>query len=154
MVNKKINIRNSGSSLTGLVMSLLLVMGIFFGAYNYLAEHATSSDVVIDDRYEGIYNNLSDAGNDLDTNVKAIESNVDDIKEAESTFQVAWNGLKGLGNTLKLPISFIGTTLTVWTSTVAFIDFLPGWVIPLVFIGIIAFVVFLILKVLKGEPAV
>jgi len=153
MANKKIKLRNSGATLTGVVISLLLVMGMFFAGYEYLIEHADSAGVIIDSKYNETYTQLQTASDDLDTNVNEIKESLDDVKEAESTFQVAWNGLKGLGNALKLPVTFVTTAIATWTASITFIDFLPGWTLPLFFIGIVAFVVFLVLKILKGEPS-
>jgi len=153
MVNEKIKLRNSGATLTSVVISLLIVMGMFFAGYEYLTEHASSAGVTIDSKYGDIYSELENASNELDENVNAIKSSLDDVKEAESTFQVAWNGLKGLGNALKLPVTFVSTSILTWSASITFIDFLPDWALPLIFIGIVAFVVFLVLKILKGEPA-
>lgn len=154
MVTKKITIRNSGSSLTGLVMILLIVMGIFFGAYFYVAENINSAGLTLDSKYSESYENLSAAQADLEANVKTIQGNIDAIKESEGVINTAWNGLKGLGNTLKLPINFVDTALVAYTATTSSLDILPFWVLPLLEIGILAFIVFLILKILKGEPAV
>ena len=153
MVNQKIKIRNSGATLTGLVISLLIVIGIFFAGYEYLTEHADSAGVTVDSKYSNTYGNLSEARANLTQNVDKIKVSLDDVKEAESTFQVAWNGLKGLGNALKLPVVFVSTAIATWSASIAFIDFLPGWALPLIFIGLVAFVVFLVLKILKGEPS-
>ena len=156
MADKKIRsikLRNSGATLTGLIFSILIVMGMFFAGYEYLTEHATSAGVNIDSKYNETYQQLQNASDDLDANVNAIKDSLDDVKEAESTFQVAWNGLKGLGNALKLPVTFVSTAIATWTASITFIDFLPGWTLPLFFIGIVAFVVFLVLKILKGEPS-
>jgi len=151
VVNKKIN-KKAQNTLTGLVMSLLLVMAIFFGAYLYLSDNATNANVNVSSKYSGAYSNLTDTRENLETDVQAIQGNLDDISEADSTFQVAWNGLKGLGNTLLLAVGFLDTTWDTWKSVVPILDIIPGWVIGLIFIGILAYVSFLILKIVKGEP--
>jgi len=153
MANQKIKLRNSGATLTGVVISLLIVMGMFFAGYEYLIEHADSAGVTVDSKYADTYGNLSAASTELDDNVNDIKDSLDDVKEAESAYQVAWNGLKGLGNALKLPVVFVSTAIATWSASINFIDFLPGWALPLSFIGIVAFVVFLVLKILKGEPS-
>lgn len=140
------------NTLTNVVMILILVLGIFFGAYLYIAENVESAGLELDSKYEGAYDNLTTASTDLEENVEEIKTNFDDIKEADNTFEAAWNGLKGLGATLKLPINFVNTVLTTWTSMVPVLDIVPGWVLPLVFIGLLALIVFLVLKILKGEP--
>lgn len=151
---EKIKLRNSASNLIGLVMGLLLVMGIFFGSYLYFAENVTDVNLTVDSKYSEAYTNLSIAQDDLTDNVNEIKDNFDDIKEAESTIESAWNGLKGLGNTLKLPINFLDVTLAAWQATTPTLDIIPGWAFALIFTGLVAFVVFLILKLLKGEPAI
>ena len=154
MVHKQMKLRNSGSTLTGLVLTLLIVIGIFFGGYTYISEHGRDAGITVDEKYDLAYEELNESRNKLDSNVGSIKNNLGNITEAENTFQVALNGLKGLGNALKLPIIFVGTTIGVWEVGATFLDFLPDWFLPLALIGIIAFVVFLVLRVLKGEPAV
>jgi len=154
MVYKKVKKRNSASTLTGLVMTLLLVIGMFFGGYLYIAEHSSNAGITIEDKYQDIYDNLDNARSDLNKTTDDIKENLDDIEEAKDTFQVAWNGLKGLGNTLKLPVQFISTTIAVWSASITFLDFTPSWVLSLATIALVSFVVFLVLRVLKGEPAV
>lgn len=150
---KKINLRNSGSTLTSVLVILLIVMGIFFAGYTYIENNVNSANISLDSKYNESYGNLTAAQTDLEDNVNEIRDSFDDIAEADNTFQVAWNGLKGLGSALKLPISFVSTSLATWTALVFPLDFLPSWVIPLIFVGVLAFIVILILKILKGEPS-
>ncbi len=147
MVTKKIIIRNSASSLTGLTMVLLIVMGIFFGSYFYVAQNIDSAGLALDSKYSDAYGNLSAAQEDLDANVKTIQGNIDAIKESEGAINTAWNGLKGLGNTLKLPVNFVDTALAAYTAIIPTLDFLPNWALPLIYIGILAFIIFLVLKI-------
>ena len=72
--------------------------------------------------------------------------------EADSTLQVAWNGIKGLGSSLMLTISFVTTSVSVWSSLAGPLDIFPTWVLGLALIGITSFMVFLIFRILKGEP--
>ena len=149
---KEIKIRKS-MSLTGLVIILLMVMAIFTSGYYFIMENAQDNDVnvTINDKYVHSFGNLTEAQNDLEGNVNEIRNSVESIKEADNTFEVAWNGLKGLGATLKLPISFVSTSIATWESLLFPIDFLPGWLITLITIGIIATIIFLVLSILKGE---
>ena len=154
MDDKKIRLRNSGSTVTGLVMTLLLVMAMFFAGFAYLSEHGTSSGVTLDDKYSDINIELQSQQSDLGNISEDIRSSVDKVVEADNTFETAWNGLKGLGNTLKLPLQMTSTTFGVWAAFTTYTDFIPSWLIGLALIGVVTFVVLLILKVLKGEPAV
>lgn len=152
MVFKQIKIRKSQNTITGLVISILLVMSIFFGSYLYVSDNVTSANLTLDSKYNDSYQNLESARSDVENNTQAIRNNLEDVQEADDTFQVAWNGLKGLGNTLKLPITFLNSALITWSSIISSVDIIPGWAITLAFTGLLAFVVFLVLKVMKGEP--
>ena len=153
MVFKKINKRGT-FTLIGLVVSLLIVIGIFLGCYLYLDFNVDSAGLTMDSKYSEMYSNLTASQEDLETNVQAIKGNLENVTQSEETWQQVWNGLKGLGNTLKLPITFVNTALSVWDSLITGTDIVPGWVIPLVFTGILAAIVFLVLSILKGEPKV
>lgn len=152
MVFKKIKKRSSQNTMTGVVMGLLLVMAIFFGSYLYITDNVDSANVTLDDKYAESYSNLTDSRDELDDNVQEIQDSFDNIKEADNTFEAAWNGFKGLGSILKLPISFVSTTIATWQAIVPTLDIVPTWALTLIFIGITAFIVFLVLKILKGEP--
>lgn len=144
-------IKKSAASLTGLVFSILIVLGIFSAMFLYWQANAESAGVTIDSKYSETYANLTSAQDDLDNNVQAIKDNYESMKEAETAFQVAWNGLKGLGNTMKLPISFLTTALATYTAFDYSLDYIPTWVKTLVIIGLTAFIVFLLLSVLRGR---
>lgn len=148
MVNKTIR---KSADLTGLVLIIILVLGSFSAMFLYWQKNADDSGVTIDTKYNETYQNLSAAQTDLDKNVQAIKDNYNNMTEAETAFQVAWNGLKGLGNTLKLPISFLSTALATYTAFDYSLDYIPTWIKTLVVIGITAFIIFLLLAVLRGR---
>lgn len=153
MVLKKINSRNSGNTVTGVVITLLIVMALFFGTFKFISWNIRQAGDTIPQRYQSSYSNLEESETSLDNNIDSIKNNFNNIKEAESNYEVAVNGFKGLGNTLKLPISLLSTTLSMWSSFHSYAsEFVPAWAIILIDIGITAFIVLLILKVLKGEP--
>jgi len=153
MAHEKMRIRNSTSTLTGLVITTLLVMGLFFGMYQYVEDNFNSAGVVLDSRYNESHSNMSKTQSVLEGDVRKIQLNVDLVAEADSTYEVALNGLKGIGNTLKLGFRFVTSTLKLWTSFLGFSsEFIPPWALALIFTGILVFVLFLVIKVLKGEP--
>ena len=144
------------STLTGLVVVLLLVMGAFIACYSYLEWNVNDSGRTFDEKYSGVTGNITDRSSGtmyrLEDNVKAIQSSFANITEATSIYAVAWNGLKGLGLTLKLPITFVTTGIATFSIITAPLNDLPGWVIVLVSIGITASIVLLVLSILKGDP--
>ena len=60
--------------------------------------------------------------------------------------------LKGLGKVMKLPLSFITTAISTYTSIEFSLDYIPTQVKTYALMGIIALVVFLVISLLKGEP--
>jgi len=153
VIRQKMNlrIRKSAATLTALVIGILIAMSIFIGGYFYADETLTDYGVEIDSRYGAVEANLSESQTSLDDNVQAIKDNLQDIKEAENTWQVAWNGLKGLGNTLILPISFLTSGLETYGTIENSLDMIPTWVKTAAVIGVTVLIVFLILALLKGE---
>jgi hypothetical protein len=150
MVNKAI--KKSSASLTGLVVILLLVIGMFYVGFSYLKTQTDASGIVIDTKYNETFTRLENSQNNIDNNVQAIKANVGNISEATSIYAVAWNGLKGLGNTLKLPVTFISSTVETSQAIFISLDVIPKRIVVLITIGLIAFVVFLVLSILKGDP--
>jgi len=148
---KKIKVKNSGVTLTGVVISLIIVMGIFFGMFNYMNKMGENSDVEIPSKYNSTYYKLQDEQTAIDEKNKDIRYKLNNISEADDTYQVAWNGLKGLGSTLLLPIAYIDYAVNVMDAIIDPVDFVPSWVNSLVVMGVIILIVFLILAVLKGE---
>ena len=150
MVNQKI--KKPSTTLTGLVLSLIIVIALFSGLYLWMKWNVEDAGNTVDTKYSEAYANLSETSTSLQENVDAIKTNVQNIKEADSTWQVAWNGLKGLGNTMKLPINFITTGLEISNIMDYQLDYIPAWLKALVIAGIVIVVVLLIAANLKGEP--
>ncbi len=153
VIRKKINsrIRKSGLTLTGLVIGILIAMSIYIGGYFYASETLGDYNIEMDQKYSDTQANLTASQTSLNENVQAIKDNLDSIKEAETTWQVAWNGLKGLGNSLLLPISFVTSGIETYGTIENSLDIIPTWVKTAAVIGITVVIVFLILALLKGE---
>lgn len=151
MDNKKISIKKSEATLFGVVLTILLVVGVFTGLFLYINYNAQQSGQAIDGTYNTTYSRLSDASGEVEDNIDEISTAAKGITEADSTWQVAWNGLRGLGSLLKLPISFVDSgqeTLDAITIGTAII---PSWAVTLIRIGIIGLIVFIVISILKGD---
>lgn len=144
-------VKNS-ASMTGLVMSILLGIAIFTGMYLFWNYHANESGNPITGDYNTTYNNLTSSQTSLSNNINDIRNRITTIKTSDSIYLMAWNGFLGLGDILKLPINFIDTVVGL-TNTLNFAvnGIVPSWAMVLAITGITAFIVFLILKNLKGE---
>lgn len=151
MANQKIKLRNS-ATLTSTFIILLLVMGMFFGGYTYLSGNLDDADIDIDDKYSDMYSELETYQGELETKTEAVQAEAEDMRQAEGTIAQIWNGIQGLAATLLLILGFIPTVIGTYQSIGPTLDFLPGWVEPLIYTGILVFIVFLIVKVIKGEP--
>ena len=143
-------IRKSESTITGLVISLLLVVGIFIGGYLYLSNNYTSAGITVSDDYVGTYSRLNTSQNDLESLSSSMRGNYTNIVEADSVYQVAINGFKGLGNVLKIPVLLIDLAINTFESFLDLISVIPGWVIALVSIGITLYVILLLVKMSAG----
>ena len=147
MVLEKIR---KSQGITGLIISLLIVIGLFFGCYFYIADNYESANVTVSSEYTATYARLNQSQSDLSAVTDDMKSSFSQVVEADSVYQVAINGFKGLGNLLKIPVALIDLTYNVFESFLDLISVIPGWVIALISIGIITFVVFLIVKVWSG----
>ena len=145
-------VRKSAMTLTSVVLAIVATLLIFTATFNWWNTNSESAGVPIDTRYNDTKRNLTTAQTSLDNNIQDIRTNLVAIKEADNTWQVALNGLKGLGNTLKLPIAFVSSAVDTSQAMFISLDVIPKRIIVLVTIGIIAFTVFLILSILKGDP--
>ena len=146
---KKIN-KKGTSTLTGIVIGLLLVIGIFITFFGFWNEQMENNDAVIPEKYNDTYNQLLESQDSIDADINSIKDNVNDIEEADENFLSAWNGFKALGSTLLLPVSFISESVQVAEAVTGSADFIPQSIRTLFLIGIIAIVLFIVLALLTG----
>jgi len=149
MVFKKVK---KSITLTGTVFTLLIVMAVFFGMFFWYSSAVTQTGGTIDDKYLNSSSNLATSQTALQENVEDIKNSLSEVTEADSIYQATWNAFKGLGNTLKLPLSLVTTAIGSYNALSEPVDIIPNWAKGLALIGIIAVVVFLVLALLKGEP--
>jgi hypothetical protein len=149
MVCKKV--KNSSTSLLSIVNIMLITMGLFFTSFLYMKTQTDNAGIVIDTKYNDTFTRLTEAQDDIDVNVHAIQLNLENVSEADSTYQVAVNGFKTLGNTLKLTLSFVSSAVDTVSAIIIPLDVIPNNIKSLIFIGLIVVVIFVVLAVLKGD---
>jgi len=137
----------------GLVMSLIVALGIFSGMYLYLDENVSSANQTIGNNYEGIYSNLTSERNSLNTNIENIRDDVQNITEADSAFQVAINGFKGLGHVLLLPLNFIDSAQNTYRTLLNAVE-IPVWSKVLITMALLSTVLFIIIGILRGGTTI
>ncbi len=145
-------IKKSGGTLLGILITMLIIMGVFFSMYTYIKTQTDASGITIPSKYNDTFNQLSGQKSAIDNRTNKIQNNIGNISEASNTFQVAWNGLKSLGNTLVLTTAYVGSGVQTTDSLLGSMDVVPPIVIALLRMGIIMLIVFIILSVLKGDP--
>lgn len=152
MDNEKIIIKNSQITFMGLIFSLLLVIGLFTGMYLWIDMNASEQGVSIDSKYNTTYNAYQDATDSIQDNLNDMDSAARNIREADSTYQVAWNGLKGLGSLLTLPLSAIDSGQTVYDASATQIDgIIPDYYSLIIRILVIFFILLVVIAVMKGD---
>lgn len=143
-------VKKSDVTITGIVISLILVIGIFGLMFLYLQKQGEDNDMIVDSKYNDTYNRLSTSQGQLSGNIDGIQDNFGNVSEADNTFQVAWNGLKGLGNILTLPIRFLGNSVDIITAIFIPLDVIPPIVLTLIKMGLIIVIMLVLLAALTG----
>lgn len=147
MMNKK-----ASTSMTGLIISLLVVMALFYGGFDYISSNYESANITDQLGYNESYADLQEAQAGLETSVDNIKTAAQGISEADANVVlVAWNGLTGLAYTLRLFIDVIDVGVSVWNAIFPALSFLPNWIKVLMEIAIIITIVLIIVGAFKGE---
>jgi cell division protein FtsB len=150
MVYKKI--KRGNITLTGIIMSLLIIIAIYIGMFSYLQYNANEAGKTIDSKYQSSYDKLQESQAEIDQNNKDIENAFGTVEEADKDF-FGLNGLKGLLAVLKMPKIYISTTKETAEALISSTDegVTPTWLKTLVYIGIATLIILLILAIIKGE---
>ncbi len=136
----------------GVIMSVLMVMVIFYGAFNYISDNYISSGITIPGNYSNSYTDLQAAQDSLNTSTEGIKNATRGIAEADGNIlTIAWNGLTGLASTLRLFIGIIDISLATWDAILPGLSFLPGWLKLLTELAIIITIILVIIGLFKGE---
>ena len=151
MVNKKI--KKSESTLAGITFGIIIAIGIFTAMFLWMQTNAEESGVVLNDpKYNDSYNRLVQNQDSLNNTIEELKNNANNIVEPDSAFGVAWNGLKGLVNVFKVPLQMLSIgyeTLNIMTYPLT--DVIPRWLLVILQIGLVAFIIFVIVSIFKGD---
>lgn len=140
-----------GVSLTEI--GLVIVIGIFMvvSMFLFISETTTNASVVINESYNESFTNLQLKSAEIDNTTVEIKSKLNDITEADSTIQVAWNGMKGILAILKLPLAFVDTALESYNILVDMLYFIPPIAINTVTFVITIVLVFALFKIFTNR---
>lgn len=138
--------------MTGVIMTLLVVFGLFFGMYQYVSYNLNSAGVTIDPDYSQSYADLNTSMDDLEANVNQITNTARNISQADyNVALVAWNGAVGIVQTIGLFFNVFDVAINVFNAIFPPLAILPNWIKVLIEIGIISIIVLVILGLVKGE---
>ena len=155
MVREKINknIKKS-ATLMGLIGILIIFIGFFTIMFLWVVSNSDQAGVTIDTRYNESYTRVMEQQGELNETVTDIQDSLEGITEADNIVQVAWNGMQFLGTAILSSKAFVTVTTGSFAAVMDIISSsgVSPTIITLATIGIIAFIVFLVLANLKGEP--
>jgi len=144
------NIRKQ-AALGTIITAMIIGIAIYFGMFLYWQGLSVQSGNNVSEEYQNIYDKLEISKERIDSEQVKLETASSNLAEADSTWQVAWNGLKGLGTALKSLTAFIGITHDSVTVVQTEKPLVPGWVYGLLIAGILITLVLVILSILKGD---
>jgi hypothetical protein len=136
------------------VISIILIIGIFTGLFLYMNDSLQQNEVTLDTKYNDTYTKLLEAQGDLGSLKADLKDKADKISEADQGWQVAWNGLLGLGTALKAPFTVVATGEKTIEAMEANLDIIPTWTKTLITLGITLTIILILLAVWKGDQKV
>jgi hypothetical protein len=139
------------ATLTEFILGMMLVIGVFVGLFLWYQSNMQSAGVNIDNKYNNTYTNLYSKINETDSVINEIVTASNNLREADSIYAVAINGIKGLMSVLLLPIKFISIAENSIVSFLTILE-IPSWVKAIILISIVTVIVLILVGIFKGEP--
>ena len=144
--------KKAASTMTGVFLTILLTMALFYAGYNYINSNYVESGVTDTLGYNQSYADLQTSQGELNSSITDLQNAGRGIAEADANvLLIAWNGLTGLAATLNIFFDVIDVGLNVFDAVVPALAFLPIWVKTLINMGLIITIVLLIIGAFKGE---
>lgn len=140
------------TTITGMILSIMLVMALFFGTFNYVSSNYVSANVTMPLGYQNASNDLVVARNNLNASIGDIKSSAQNISEADgNVLAFAVNGYTGIGGTIRLFFNIIDTGIKTFNAILPGLSFLPPWTKILIEMAIVITLVLLVVGAFKGE---
>jgi hypothetical protein len=146
--------KKAEATIQGSIMSIIILIGIFTGLFIYMTATLQDSNVVVDAKYNDTYNKLLESQSDLDDLRTELKDKSDKISEADQGWQVALNGLLGLGTALKAPFKVVETGEKTIEAMNSNLDVVPAWAKNLAILAITLTIILILLAVWKGDQKV
>lgn len=156
MVNQ--TIKKSESTLAGITFSILIAIGIFTAMFLWVGINSQEAGISLNDPvYNESYTDLVESQNNLSNTITSFRDAARALTEPKEGFGISWNGLQGLLGVFLIPLQLIDigiNILNVMTSPLAPLLGEQSWILPLLQIGIVAFLIFIIVSIFKGDSNV
>jgi len=147
MINKK-----AAATMTGVFLTILVTMGLFYGMYTYVNNNYIEAGITDTSGYNQSYADLQTSQFNLNTSVLELQEKGQKIAEADAgILYIAWTGLTGLAKAITVFFDVISVGINVFDAIIPSLSFLPPWVKTLVSIGLVITIVLLIIAAFKGE---
>jgi len=147
MMNKK-----GAGTMTGIVISILITMALFYGLFEYTQANYDDAGITETLGYNQSYADIQTLQNNLSDNLDDIKSSVSDITEADSNVAlIAWNSVTGIAAVIRLFMNVINVGISVFDALLPALSFFPAWVKILMQLGILVTIVMIVLGAFKGE---
>lgn len=141
------------ATLTAVIFSIIIVLSFFTGMFLYLNQNAINSGVALDSKYNETYSNLSLKQGELSNITIDIRNAFSNVTEPKSIYSIAFYGLTGFLDILRLPLKTIDIGISMFNSLNILIE-IPLWVQVSITLSITTVIVLIIVAIFKGEPKI
>jgi len=147
------NIIRKNATLTAVIFSLILVLAAFTGMFLYLNSNAIDSGITLDSKYNVTYQNLSIKQEELSNITTDIRNAFGNVTEPKSIYSVAFYGLTGFLDILRVPLKVTDISASMFQSLNVLIK-IPLWATTLIILSITILIVLIIVAIFKGEQKI
>jgi len=147
------NIIRKNATLTAVIFSVILVMAAFTGMFLYLNSNAIDSGITLDSKYNVTYQNLSIKQEELSNITTDIRNAFGNVTEPKSIYSVAFYGLTGFLDILRVPLKVTDISASMFQSLNVLIK-IPLWATTLIILSITILIVLIIVAIFKGEQKI
>jgi len=141
------------ATLTAVIFSIIIVLAFFTGMYLYLNENAVNSGITIDSKYNDTYSNISSKQEELSNITTDIRDAFSNVTEPKSIYSVAFYGLTGFLDILRLPLKVVDIAGTTFQSLNILIE-IPLWARVLILLSITTLIILILVAIFKGEQKI
>jgi len=138
------------NTITGITLSIILGITLFLGMYLWFYWNTNEAGITVEPKYASIYTNLNSTEKGLDTSLNNIRNAVNKTTEPRDYLTVAFFGLVGLLEVLKLPFEIFNAAINGLYQIATGME-IPSWAFIGIYLAIFTIILFAIIGWIKGE---